>query len=146
MVQYELMVIGSDKQDAEAVFEKVKKFLEASEASNVSGQNLGKKQLAYPIRRLTEADYFLYAFEADAEILKRLEEKLRLEQEAIMRYLITKFVPKKISKVKVVESQKVKESETVEKPKPRVTVTTKVSVKESKSKVKVKSRPKAQKI
>lgn len=120
---YELMVIAKT-DSSDKVFEEVGKFLKDIDADSVRAEKLGKKILAYPIAKQTEAEYFLYNFEADAKSLKSLSDKIRLEQEAILRHmLVSKKVPK-VSKVRKVS----KEEDKIEKAKPKVTVTTRTKV------------------
>lgn len=125
---YELMVIA--KSDlAQAISAKVEKFLKEAEAASVKVENLGKKTLAYAIAKQTEGEYFLYNFEAEGKNLKALSDKLRLEQEGILRHLLIKVA--KVSQAKrhkgnksatKVEVEEKKEEEV--KAKPTVTVTT----------------------
>lgn len=130
---YELMVIA--KSDlVQDVSTKVEKFLKEAEAVSVKLEKLGKKTLAYPIAKQTEAEYFLYNFEAAGKDLKALSDKLRMEQEAILRHLLIKVA--KVSqakrhrgnKVAMVEATEKKEEEV--KVKPTVTVTTKTKAPE----------------
>lgn len=122
---YELMVIAkADGADGE-----VDKYLIDAMAENVNKQSLGKKQLAYPIKKISEAEYFLWTFEAPGSAILPLDTKMRLEQDLVLRHLLTVFDPKKaarLPKVQVTESQSGKEPEKVEKVAPKVTVTTKI--------------------
>lgn len=126
---YELMVI-SKTESASEVFDKIAKFLKDADAQVVKSEKLGKKTLAYPIAKQTEGEYFLYSFEADSQVLKGLSDKIRLEQEAILRHLLIKATkPRKESKrpsfAKASEDKHVEEEVKV---KPTVTVTTKKKV------------------
>jgi hypothetical protein len=100
---------------------------------------MGKKPLAYKIAKQTEAEYFLFNFDANPVEILTLDRKLRLEQEAVLRHLLIKTKPVKESKkakVKVeslfqngnVSSEKKEEASKIE-AKPKVTVTTKVTTK-----------------
>lgn len=120
---YELMVIGT-LEGASALFEKVEKFLNEAEVFNLKSERLGKKLLAYPIAKQTEAEYFLFNFDAPGSAVLQISNKLRLEQETVLRYLLIKA---KVSKeAKVLRVTKEEEGETV-KSKPKVIVTTKPS-------------------
>ena len=133
---YELMVIAK----ADGADETVEKHLKDLAVTDSKKQSLGRKQLAYPIKKVTEAEYFLWTFEAEGVAVNQLDNKLRLEQELILRHLLTVFDPKKAAKVGRVSSvdkfssgksevssaeQKVEEAEEP-KAKPKVTVTTKI--------------------
>lgn len=123
---YELMIIAKI-DSAEEIFGKVEKFLKDIKAESLKAERLGKKLLAYPIAKQTEAEYFLYNFEADSQALKSLSDKIRLEQEAILRHLLIKAAkPRKASKRRNVETAAVEEEKIAE-IKPKVTVTTKSS-------------------
>lgn len=123
---YELMVIAKIDSSDE-VFGKVEKFLKDIKAESLKIERLGKKILAYPIAKQTEAEYFLYNFEADSQTLKGLSDKIRLEQETILRHLLIKAVkPRKASKRRSVQAAVVEEEVKAE-TKPTVTVTTKSS-------------------
>lgn len=116
---YELMVIGRgvDADELEKVVEKHLKDLSVTQAKL---EKLGKKTLAYPISSQVEAEFLLWVFEAEGDAILQLNEKLRMEQEHVLRFLLTKFNPSKVSKV----AHKVSEQEP--KPKAKVTVTTKI--------------------
>ena len=155
---YELMVIaGADGAD-----ETVEKHLKDLAVKDSKKQSMGRKQLAYPIKKVTEAEYFLWTFEAEGSAVNQLDNKLRLEQELTLRHLLTVFDPKKAAKVAKVDMfssgksrvaevssvSRAEEKEKAEEPKmkPKVTVTTKiVAVTTAKSTVKGKSEVKAKK-
>ncbi len=139
---YELMVVGT-VDGAAALFEKVEKFLKEASAQNVKSEKMGKKLLAYKIAKQTEAEYFLFNFDADPSEILQLDRKIRLEQEGVLRHLLIKTKPIRAKKV----SRLAKVKETVEEPKvekvkaaPKVTVTTKVSAPSKKEAKPVKSK------
>lgn len=113
---------------AESLLSRVEKFLKEAEALDVKVNKIGKKQLAYPIKKQTEAEYFVLNFEAQGSNLKSVTDKLRLEQEDLLRYMVisTKaFKPSKRKGKKVEEVAKVEKKET-----PKVTVVTKKVISE----------------
>lgn len=117
---YELVVIAK----SDGAEDKVEKHLKDVAATNVKKESLGRKQLAYPIQKVTEAEYILWHFETEGTGIVTLNQRLRLEQELVLRYLITTFDPKKVSKApKVIEVTKKPEEPKV---RPKVTVTTKI--------------------
>src|SRR3989344_4200404 len=130
-MMYELMVAANVK-NSESLAGKIEKALKEASASGVKSEKLGEKTLAYPIAKQTEADYFLYSFDAEGEAVNKLTGVLRLEQDAVLRYLITKTkISKKVKKVK----NESKESE-VEERAPKVTVKTKIVAKKAEKVVK----------
>ncbi|MDO8486851.1 MAG: 30S ribosomal protein S6 [Candidatus Curtissbacteria bacterium] len=158
---YELIVVGT-VDGAAALFERVEKFLKEANAQNVKSEKMGKKPLAYKIAKQTEAEYFLFNFDADPAEILALDRKIRLEQEAVLRHLLIKVKPQRKSKSKVppggragkVESpadtkalagrQSEKKEEPKVEVKPKVTVTTKVTTSKKEAKP-VKSTSKAPK-
>lgn len=132
---YELVIVGT-VDGAAALFEKVEKFLKEASAQNVKSEKMGKKVLAYPIAKQTEAEYMLFNFDADPSEILQLDRKIRLEQETVLRHLLIKVKPTRAKKA----SRLAKVKETVEEPKVekakaalKVTVTTTSNVAKAKS-------------
>ena len=96
-MNYELMAVINPKADTEATAKKVEKFIEDAKAQNVKVEKLGRKELAYPIKKQKEADYFLFYFDAEGEGIRGIANKIRLEQEAVLRYLVIKAKAKEIA-------------------------------------------------
>lgn len=94
---YELLIVANTK-DGEGVFGKVEKIVKDADSSNVKTTKLGKKNLAYPIAKQVEAEYFVVNFEAEGEAIGKITTKLRLEQESILRYLLSKTKASKVTK------------------------------------------------
>lgn len=148
---YEL-IIAATTGGAESLLSRVEKFLKEAEALDLKVNKLGRKQLAYPIKKQTEAEYFVLNFEAEGANLKSITDKLRLEQEDLLRYMVISakvFKPSKRKGKKVEEALKVEKKEA-----PKVTVVTKTSVKkvskaskvvDAKARVKVTSKVKTKK-
>lgn len=128
---YELMVITNPKLEAEAIFSRVEKTLKDANAVEIKSTKMGRKQLAYPIKKFTEGEYFVFNFEAEGEAIFGIDNTLRLEQEAILRHLIiTVKAHRPSKKVRVQTAPTDKKVEVTAK----VTVKTKSQrVKESKS-------------
>ncbi len=121
------MIIVSPTSGSDAVSAKLEKVLKDGKASEVKVNNLGKKQLAYPIKKYVEAEYLVVNFEAPGEIVKEISEMLKVEQEMVLRHMVTK-----IKNVKFRSKSKAKKADTVapaevEKPAAKVTVRTKTS-------------------
>lgn len=121
---YELMIVSTIK-GGEGLLSRVEKTLKDADASNLKIEKMGKRQLAYPIKKHAEAEYFLLNFDMEGSALKGISDMLRFEQEDVLRYLILTVKARKASKRKNV--QKVEEVKVEEKEKPKVTVTTTIS-------------------
>src|SRR3989338_11195008 len=124
-MNYELMVVTTAVSSTDPILAKIEKSVKEAEASNLKVEKLGKKVLAYPIAKQQEGEYVLFNFEAPPEAIDVISKMLRLEREAILRYLILR-VPRvsRVSEESTVD-KKVKE----EKPKAKVIVTTKTATK-----------------
>ncbi len=119
---YELMIVATTG-GSESLISRVEKLVKDAEGANIKVGKLGKKQLAYPIKKQTEAEYFLLEFEAEGPNLKSITDKLRLEQEDLLRYMLLGKKEKRLSKKgKKVEVAQKEESK---KETAKVTVVTK---------------------
>ena len=89
MNKYELMVIidpALEDDKKEAAVENVKSII--AEAGEVSATDVwGLKKLAYPIQKKTEGYYVVFQFEAQPELPKELDRRLRIA-DAYMRHII----------------------------------------------------------
>lgn len=119
---YELLVV-SKISDTDGLLLRVEKVLKDANSLELKLDKLGKKQLAYPIKKQTEADYTVLTFSVGGDAIGNLTDMLRLEQEALLRYLIIKQKIRKPRKKHRVQEAEVKEK--VEASKPKVTVVTK---------------------
>ena len=92
MSPYEILYIinGEISEEEQA---KITSALEAlvseAEGKILSTENLGKKKLAYPIKKIKTGYYLLSRFELPPLKLKELEKKIKLTSE-ILRFLILK--------------------------------------------------------
>ena len=128
---YELMAVLNPKADTDATAKKIEKFITDAQAQSVKVEKLGRKELAYPIKKQKEADYFLFYFDGSGDGLKGIGDKIRLEQEAVLRYLV---IVKKAKEI----AQKQKKAKEEEEKRTKVTVKTVTS---SKTAVKTKKTP-----
>lgn len=122
MTTYELM-LAANNEKADQLLGRVEKFIKDANGESVKVERLGKKQLAYQIKKQTDATYFVVNFQAEGEAIKPIWDKLRLEQEDLLRYLLIRKEEKKGKKKKKVSQ--VSEVAQEEKEKPKVTVVTK---------------------
>lgn len=80
-----LTPVLSDAQAKEAV-EKFTKLLAENGATIVNEENWGLRKLAYPIEKKSTGYYTLVEFDADAEVIKKLETAYRRD-ERVLRFL-----------------------------------------------------------
>ena len=134
---YELMIIGNPKVDSEAILSVVDSAMKEVSATSVKVDKLGRKLLAYPIAKQTEGEYIVFNFEADGGAIAQIVGKLKLSQETILRYLITK-VESDSTKAPESKSLKVEAREEIEETGKATGPKTEGDKKRTKSKVKVK--------
>jgi small subunit ribosomal protein S6 len=90
MPKYELMYILSSAVsdvDVPTVSSELDKFLTDNGATILSQEMLGKKKLAYPIKKTRNGFYVLQTFEMEGRKLQSLDNKMR-SMEPIIRYLV----------------------------------------------------------
>lgn len=153
LTKYELMLVTVPTAAGESLVGRFEKILKDANVT-VKTTNMGRKKLGYPIKKQTDADYFLLDFETEGKVVLPVLSRLRLEQEDLLRYMLLKKKAFKPSKKKHGKLEVKAEAEKVEEPKvAKVTVVTKTKVasdmKVSKvsrvSKVKVKAKESAKK-
>jgi small subunit ribosomal protein S6 len=67
--------------------EKFKKLIEDGKGKIVKQDDLGKKELAYPINKKKMGIYFFWEVKISAIAIRQLDKKLKFE-EGVMRHLI----------------------------------------------------------
>ena len=90
MPKYELMYILSSAvsdNDVPTVSSEVDKFIQEQGGTLLSQEMMGKKKLAYPIKKTRNGFYVLQTFNLDGIKLTPLDNKLR-SMEPIIRYLV----------------------------------------------------------
>jgi len=125
MIKYELTFIVEENGTADAVL----KLLEENSIKSLKTTDCGAREFAYPIKKQQRGRYFDVLFEAQPEMLAKLEKPLRLEP-AVLRYLIVKAlrVPAPLAPVKK-RIPKAEEKE-VEKPAQKLPEETPVETRE----------------
>lgn len=91
MPQYELMyLLGSHVADTEVptITEQVKKTITDFGGENIVEQQLGKKKLAYPIKKTRNGYYVVVHFSMDSQQINKLDAKIRTQNATIIRYLL----------------------------------------------------------
>jgi small subunit ribosomal protein S6 len=92
MPQYELMyLLGSQVADPEipAITSQILKFVEDFGGTNIKETQLGKKKLAYPIKKTRNGHYVVVNFEMDAKKINEFDAKIRTQENTVIRYLLT---------------------------------------------------------
>lgn len=141
---YELMIVATTNA-SDSLLLRVEKVLKEAEAKDIKIERFGKKLLAYTIRKQSEANYFILNFNASPGSVKPICDKLRLEQEDLLRYLLIREKEVK-KKAKVLKKKEAALEEIREMPKVTVVTKTAVSkVKTSKAKVSQKKETSAKK-
>lgn len=116
---YELLYIVSAnyaEDELGLVKDKVKELIVKAGGEIKAEDNLGKKKLAYPIKKATQGGYLLYEFDLEGGALKKLNNDLKLSNE-VLRHLITKKSAAAKSLVEItqekVEAEKSKKTEEI---------------------------------
>jgi small subunit ribosomal protein S6 len=91
MNKYESVIIINSNVEGEAVKTLIKKF---SDLINKDGkvdsvEELGKKKLAYEIKKHKEGYYLIFKFEANPDIITELERNYRITDEVI-KFMVIK--------------------------------------------------------
>ena len=97
MATYESTVICSPELPAEKIdelVEKIKKIVEGSKGQALITQQLGKKRLAYPIKKFREGSYVYLELSGEGEMVTALENFFKVN-DTIIRYLTVKAGKKK---------------------------------------------------
>ncbi len=91
MPQYELMYIVSSAVADDQVpqlSQQVQQFIADSGGSVINEAQLGKKKLAYPIKKTRNGFYVAATFNMDAKSLNAFDAKIRTQTGTIVRHLI----------------------------------------------------------
>src|SRR3989338_6985961 len=134
---YEMMLIVRltlSETDEKKMMVRMEKML-AGSGKIVKTENLGKKQLAYRIKKEVEGNYRLLNLELKPASVSEITAKMKMEEE-ILRFLILrkKKKIKTIKKEKGVMKEKVNEVETTVKKVPRKNAGPRKSGKKARSK------------
>lgn len=91
MNKYESVVIINPNLEAESIKALIEKFSELINSNGTvnSVEELGKKRLAYEIKKLNEGYYVVVKFEAKPELITELERVYRITDE-VMKFIVVK--------------------------------------------------------
>lgn len=109
-MSYECTFICSPELDStkvEDLVAKVSKIIETAEGKIKNLQQLGKKKLAYNIKKFREGNYIYVEFDANGSVVLSLENFFKVNDDVI-RFLTVKVEEKKkkaVKKAKVVEKK-----------------------------------------
>lgn len=85
MNKYDLTMLVKSTEGVEEKMEKLVKALNGKAGRMVE---MGKKQLAYPIKKLTEANYVSWTLELESPSVVQLERKLTVDRDVIRHLLV----------------------------------------------------------
>lgn len=91
MPQYELMyLLGANVADTDVptVSAQVKKFVEDFGGTDIVEVQLGKKKLAYPIKKTRNGHYVTVNFGMDSKKINQLDARIHAMDQSIIRYII----------------------------------------------------------
>jgi small subunit ribosomal protein S6 len=89
---YELLyLVGATytEEELSPIKEKIKSMIEKFQGEITLEDNLGKKKLAYPVKKNHQGYYLLYEFDLEGSNLKDLNQNIKLANE-ILRHVIVK--------------------------------------------------------
>ena len=91
MPKYELMyLLGAHVADTDvpAISAQVQKFVADYGGTDLVETQLGKKKLAYPIKKTRNGHYVVVNFAMDAKKINELDARVRATNQSIIRYLL----------------------------------------------------------
>ena len=92
MTKYEIMFIVKATMEEDAIkktSEDVKKLINKKPSKVIEFKEMGRKKLAYPIKKEVSGYYFVMTVEADHETIAEFDRKVSIN-ENILRHLIIK--------------------------------------------------------
>ena len=91
MNKYESVVIVNPNLEEESIKNLIKKFSDLinTDGNVTSVEEMGKRKLAYEIKKLKEGFYIVIKFEAKPELIAELERNYRITDE-VMKFMVIK--------------------------------------------------------
>lgn len=86
---YEVMYIGTPEtadEDITKLNETIQQLVEKEGGSVIKTEAMGKRKLAYPIKKKTEGHYTLFEIEGSGQEIAELERRFRVN-DTVMRYI-----------------------------------------------------------
>ncbi|MCP5041017.1 MAG: 30S ribosomal protein S6 [bacterium] len=95
MREYETTIIVqpeiSDEGSA-AIFERLDSVLADNDSIRLMNESLGKRKLAYEIKKFHKGHYYVYSFLSDGQVVPELERTMRLN-ESVLRFMTIQANP-----------------------------------------------------
>lgn len=91
MNKYESVIIVNPNLEEESVKNLIKKFSDLinTDGKVISVEEMGKRKLAYEIKKQKEGFYIVLKFEAKPELIAELERNYRITDE-VMKFIVVK--------------------------------------------------------
>ena len=91
MNKYESVIIVNPNLEEESVKDLIKKFSDLinTDGTVASVEEMGKRKLAYEIKKQKEGFYIVFKFEAKPELISELERNYRITDE-VMKFIVIK--------------------------------------------------------
>ena len=92
MTKYEIMFIVKatmEEEQIKAVSDELQKLINKKPSKVIEFKEMGRKKLAYPIKKEVSGYYYVMTVEADNETIKEFDRKV-LINENVLRHLIIK--------------------------------------------------------
>ncbi len=91
MNKYESVIIINPNLEEESVKNLIKKFSDLinTDGTVASVEEMGKRKLAYEIKKQKEGFYIVFKFEAKPELISELERNYRITDE-VMKFIVIK--------------------------------------------------------
>jgi small subunit ribosomal protein S6 len=108
MQHYELCFIVSIKfleNELQKVVSAVHELLKKFGANITSENNLGKQRLAFPIKQTNQGTYIAIEFDLEQELLKKIDNQLKLTPEILRHLIIIKRVKTEAEKMREAKIQ-----------------------------------------
>jgi small subunit ribosomal protein S6 len=85
-----MYILGSHIADPDvpALTEQVKKFVSDFGGTDIEESQLGKKKLAYPVKKTRNGYYVVVNFNMDAKKINELDARIRTQDQNIIRYIL----------------------------------------------------------
>ena len=81
-----LVVPDRDEQETAAVVDEFRKLLVERGATIEKDESMGRRRLAYPIKKRTEATYHNFLFTGDSQCVTEVQRRMRIS-ETVLRFL-----------------------------------------------------------
>ena len=91
MNKYESVIIVNPNLEEESIKNLIKKFSDLinTDGTVASVEEMGKRKLAYEIKKQKEGFYIVFKFEAKPELISELERNYRITDE-VMKFIVIK--------------------------------------------------------